>query len=209
MDMAKNSANAPTRLSSEDRREQILQAASVVFAERGYAGGTTDAVAKQAGISQAYVVRMFGSKEQLFVEVAKRAADRVAAGFGAAIAEFDGDETAPEKQAILGKVYAQLVADRGILLVLMHLFTMGHDPTFGPSSRECFLRIYRMARDDAGMGPGEATKFMAQGMLVNTLLAMRIPDVLDEQPDAAELFNYCTGAQTDGILEMYWRPSGE
>ncbi|WP_061963329.1 helix-turn-helix domain-containing protein [Demequina aurantiaca] len=185
-----------------------MQAASVVFAERGYAGGTTDAVAKQAGISQAYVVRMFGSKEQLFVEVAKRAADRVAAGFRSAIAEFAGNETAHEKQAILGKVYADLVADRGILLVLMHLFTMGHDPTFGPNSRECFLRIYRLVRDDAGMGPGEATQFMAQGMLVNTLLAMRIPDVLDEQPDAAELFDYCTGAQTDGILEMYWRPNG-
>ena len=57
------------RLTPTDRREQILEAATVVFGERGYAGGTTDAIARAAGISQAYVVRMFGSKEDLFLAV--------------------------------------------------------------------------------------------------------------------------------------------
>lgn len=191
------------RLSGEDRREQILQAASMIFAERGYAGGTTDAVAKQAGISQAYVVRVFGSKEQLFIEVAHRAGDRVLAAFRAAAAKFEGTETTHDKQAILGNVYAGLVADRGILLVLMHLFTMGHDPTFGPISRRYFLEIYRLARDEAHMGAAEATHFMAHGMLVSSLLGMRIPDVVDAQPDAAELFDFCAGEQSGVILARF------
>lgn len=203
MDVQKSPAAPQPRLSSGDRREQILEAASIVFAERGYAGGTTDAVAKQAGISQAYVVRMFGSKEQLFVEVARRAADRVSEGFLAAIAEFDGTETPVQKQAILGAVYSELVADRGILLVLMHLFTLGHDPTFGPSSRECFLDIYRIARDDAGLGPQVATEFMARGMLMNTILAMRLPDVVAVEPDAAELLECCAGSVTEDLLTNY------
>lgn len=203
MNIQKATETPPTRLSSGDRREQILEAASVVFAERGYAGGTTDAVAKQAGISQAYVVRMFGSKEQLFVEVAKRAADRVAEGFQDAIAKFDGNETADDKQSILGEVYSELVADRGILLVLMHLFNLGHDQVFGPISRQCFLDIYRIARDDAGLGPMVATEFVARGMLMNAILAMRLPDVLDDEPDAAELLQCCAGSVTDELLEKY------
>ncbi|GMA35913.1 helix-turn-helix domain-containing protein [Demequina litorisediminis] len=69
------------RLSADDRREQILAAASVVFGERGYAGGTTDAIAREAGISQAYVVRMFGSKERLFRATAERAALKVREAF--------------------------------------------------------------------------------------------------------------------------------
>lgn len=203
MNIIKAAPAPPARLSSEDRREQIMEAASVVFAERGYAGGTTDAVAKQAGISQAYVVRMFGSKEQLFVEVARRAADRVAEGFRDAIAEFDGAETADDKQEILGEVYSKLVADRGILLVLMHLFNLGHDPVFGPISRQCFLGIYRIVRDDAGLGPMIATEFMARGMLMNTILAMRLPEVLEDEPDAAELVQCCAGSVTDELLEKY------
>lgn len=198
-----SSEAATARLTSGDRREQILEAASVVFAERGYAGGTTDAVAKQAGISQAYVVRMFGSKEQLFVEVANRASDRVAGGFRTAIAAFDGTESDLDKQAILGRVYSDLVADRGILLVLMHLFTLGHDSTFGPISRNCFLNIYRIARDEAGLGPAVATEFVARGMLMNTILAMRIPDVLDQEPDAAELLLNCAGETTGSLIESY------
>lgn len=194
---------APLRLSGEDRREQILEAATVVFAERGYVGGTTDAVAKQAAISQAYVVRMFGSKERLFVEVARRAAERVTHGFRGEIATFDGTESYEEKKERLGSVYAALVADRGILLVLMHLFSLGHDATFGPTSRRCFLDIYRMTRDEAGMTPEQTSAFMAQGMLMNTILAMRLPDIVNEDPDALELVINCGGTNTAGILEGF------
>ncbi|WP_430867903.1 TetR/AcrR family transcriptional regulator [Demequina aurantiaca] len=201
MNSENTSPVASARLSGEDRREQILQAASVVFAERGYAGGTTDAVAKRAGISQAYVVRMFGSKEQLFVEVANRAGDRVAVGFRGAIAGFDGTETPQEKEEILGEVYSDMVADRGILLVLMHFFTLGHDPTFGPISRRCFLDIYRIARDEAGLGAATATEFMARGMLMNTILALRIPDVIHTEPDAVELLENCAGPTKGSLLK--------
>lgn len=202
MNFDKAMAPPPARLSSGDRREQILEAASIVFAERGYAGGTTDAVAKEAGISQAYVVRMFGSKEQLFVEVARRASDRVIVGFRAAIADFDGSESEDDKQAILGSVYSELVADRGILLVLMHLFTLGHDPVFGPISRSCFLDIYRIIRDEAGLPPEVSTEFVARGMLMNVILAMRMPDVLEDEPDAVEMLTCCAGATTERLMEQ-------
>ena len=38
------------RIPATERREQILEAAAGVFGEQGYAGATTDRIARQAGI---------------------------------------------------------------------------------------------------------------------------------------------------------------
>ncbi|MDN4477955.1 helix-turn-helix domain-containing protein [Demequina sp. SYSU T00039] len=190
------------RLSSEDRREQILAAATAVFGERGYAGGTTDAIAREAGISQAYVVRMFGSKEQLFLEVARRAVGRLEAEFRAVISQFSGEETMLERQSALGRAYGELVADRGILLSLLHLFGLGHDPVFGPEARDSFLGVYRLVREEAGFSPEDATDFFARGMLNTILLAMRMPD-RKEDPMAFELLSTSMGPQCEAILALY------
>ncbi|MCW2759669.1 MAG: hypothetical protein JWO46_3415, partial [Nocardioidaceae bacterium] len=66
-----------TRMSAEDRRELVLQAAVRAFAHSGYAGTSTDAVAKEAGVSQPYVVRIFGTKLDLFLEVFDRVMARI------------------------------------------------------------------------------------------------------------------------------------
>ncbi len=187
------------RLSSDDRREQILAAATVVFGDHGYAGGTTDAIARQAGISQAYVVRMFGSKEQLFLEASRRATARLLGAFREVIAGFAGDETPVERHAALGAAYASLVADRGILLTLLHLFAQGQDPVLGREARERFLEVYRLVRDEAGFSAEDASEFFARGMLITILMAMRMPDALDD-PGARELLSCTMGAQADAII---------
>lgn len=49
-------------------RDAIERAASVLFAERGYAGTTVRDIAGAAGVDAALVIRHFGSKEQLFLD---------------------------------------------------------------------------------------------------------------------------------------------
>ena len=44
-------------------------------------------VARAAGVSQPYVVRMFGTKENLFLEVLERALERLLGAFRAAVEE--------------------------------------------------------------------------------------------------------------------------
>ena len=65
------------RMTADERREQVLTAATRAFARTGYAGTSTDAVAREAGVSQPYVVRMFGTKLDLFLAVFDRASDRI------------------------------------------------------------------------------------------------------------------------------------
>src|ERR1700712_5788975 len=76
-----------TRMASDERRVLVLEAATAVFGQRGYAGATTDQVAIAAGVSQPYVVRMFGTKEKLFLAVLYRALDTLMAAFRRALAE--------------------------------------------------------------------------------------------------------------------------
>ena len=54
------------RLSRDDRREQIIQAALLVFIEKGYASTTTSEIAKTAGISEVTLFRNFTSKREIF-----------------------------------------------------------------------------------------------------------------------------------------------
>src|SRR3954447_11117347 len=55
-----------TRLSAVERREDVIEAAMVEFAERGFEGASTEDIARRAGISQPYLFRLFGTKKELF-----------------------------------------------------------------------------------------------------------------------------------------------
>jgi len=174
---------------SEDRRELVLAAATAVFGERGYFGATTDQVAKAAGVSQPYVVRMFGSKEELFLAVVGRALERLLATFRSAIAEAGpaGSSGVTAVTDRMAQSYAELLADRGLLLSLMHGFLLGTEPVIGERMRDGFGQIYALLRDEAGLSPEEARVFLADGMLLNTLVSLQLAREVDTDAAFAEL----------------------
>ena len=57
------------RISSEERRDSILKAARGVFAENGFRGTTTRALAEAAGVSEALLFQHFPTKEALYAAV--------------------------------------------------------------------------------------------------------------------------------------------
>jgi AcrR family transcriptional regulator len=62
------------RLSAEERRESILDAANHVFGEHGFENVRIDDVATAAGISKALIYEHFESKHELYGELMSRAA---------------------------------------------------------------------------------------------------------------------------------------
>ena len=66
-------AATKTRKSAEERREEIVSAAFEHFAQSGYNGASTDAIARDAGISQPYLFRLFRTKRELFLACVDRA----------------------------------------------------------------------------------------------------------------------------------------
>ncbi|HEU4989293.1 MAG: TetR/AcrR family transcriptional regulator [Gemmatimonadota bacterium] len=52
-------------------RDRILEAAARVYALHGYRGATTRLIANEAGVNEVTLFRTFGSKDQLFEELAR------------------------------------------------------------------------------------------------------------------------------------------
>ena len=67
------------RRSAEERREEIVEVALRHFAKGGYHGTSTEAIAREAGISQPYLFRLFRTKRDLFVACCGRCYDQVTA----------------------------------------------------------------------------------------------------------------------------------
>ena len=178
------------RMSAEDRREQVLSAATRAFARTGYAGTSTDVVAREAGVSQPYVVRMFGTKHTLFREVFARSAGRIREAFEAVLDDYSPahpfDPDGEEDWGRLGEAYTDLLADRDFLLVMMHGFAAGDDDEIGSLARRCMAEIYEVIKR-TGCTDERATAFVAHGMLLNVMLAMRAPEHLDESGPLAGL----------------------
>ena len=64
-----------TRLPAAKRREQLLDTAVLLFAERGYGGATTAELARAAGVTEPIIYRHFKSKRDLFIAVIDRTGD--------------------------------------------------------------------------------------------------------------------------------------
>ncbi|WP_243884277.1 TetR/AcrR family transcriptional regulator [Cellulomonas fengjieae] len=158
-------AKKPTqRMSGVQRREEILLAARAVFAERGYAA-STDEVARAAGVSQPYVVRMFGTKRELFLEAYKVASAQIVAALAAVPA-------GPDAARRMGDAYIGLLEDRDLLRLVMHGFTAGADEQVGRVARHTLGEAFRLFLERSGADDQAARTFVAQGMLINVLLAV-------------------------------------
>lgn len=161
-------------MSADDRRELVLDAATRAFARGGYAGTSTDKVAREAGVSQPYVVRIFGTKLELFLEVFERSTERVRTAFQDVLDEVDFDPTSEDGQGRLGLAYAALAADHDLLQVMMHGFSNGDVAEIAAAARRCMGRIVATVQR-TGWSEDEVCAFIAHGMLINVMLAMRAP----------------------------------
>jgi AcrR family transcriptional regulator len=172
------------RMSADERMEQLVTAAVSAFAQSGYAGTTTDQVARLAGVTQPYVIRLFGTKEKLFLAALERVCTSIEQVFRDAAARQPDLGT-------LGESYESLLADRDLLLVFLHGFAASSEPAIGDLIRGRFDRICGVVRDLTGASALDIRMFMASGMLLTVLATMRVlgPDALPPGPALAELMN--------------------
>jgi AcrR family transcriptional regulator len=175
-----------TRMNADERRELVVAAATRAFARGGYAGTSTDAVAKEAGVSQPYVVRIFGTKLQLFIEVLAEACAAVRATFQEVIDEQPFDPESDEDWGRLAMAYTVLLRDRDLLMVMMHGFAAGATDEIAECARAGMASIY-LTVEATGCTPERAQEFFAQGMLLNVMLSMRAEQHIDEDNGLATL----------------------
>jgi len=169
------------RLTAKERGEEVLEAAVRAFGASGYEGTTTDEIARMAGVSQPYVIRLFGTKQQLFVAAVQAVGERIEQIFREAA------EESPDLHN-LGRNYKRLLSEPELLLVLLHGFSASGEPAIGDCVRERFGSIYTLVRELTGASPAETREFIASGMLLTVMSAMQVlgPEAIN-LPWAVEL----------------------
>ena len=187
------------RMSSDERREQIVAAALAVFGARGYEGTTTDDVARTAGVSQPYVVRLFRSKENLFLAAMQSALDELLRVFRLELADDTSDRPVSKR---IGEAYVDLLSTRGLHQTLSHAWLLGGHPVIGPAARKGFAQVWQFFRDEAGLEADEARAFLAEGMLINVMIGMGLVDDYGSDPRITELFRACFPTELPHILDI-------
>jgi AcrR family transcriptional regulator len=163
-------------MSAGERREEVLRAAAIAFADGGYQGTTTQDVAERAGISQPYIFRLFSSKKELFLAVVEECFRRTPESFAKAAEGLSGDEALHA----MGKAYIELIRDPVILLVQMHCFTAAaSDPDIRAVAQRGMRKVWETAATASGASAEALRSWLAMGMLCNVVAALGIEE-LDE-----------------------------
>jgi AcrR family transcriptional regulator len=171
-----------TRKSAEERREEILAVAIRHFAEGGYHGTSTESIAREAGISQPYLFRLFRTKKELFLACTDRANAKVHEVFMRAA------ESASEGEVLktLGHAYVdELLPDRHAVLMQMQGYAATSDPDIRSHVRECYGRLVADVTQLSGAAPEDVWNFFAHGMLLNVTAALDLQAIAGEDAWAA------------------------
>lgn len=167
------------RMSGSERRSQVLAIAADEFADHGLHGASIDAIAREAGITQAYVFRMFGTKKALFLELVGAAFDQFSDGM-ARVAE---GARGVEALALMGSRYYESLSDRTTLLLQLQGFAACGDREVRDLVRARLARMWNTVADTTGLDPVAVKSFLAFGMLLNNMAALDVDDV--DEPWAA------------------------
>jgi AcrR family transcriptional regulator len=104
------------RLPRAQREQQVVATAHALFAERGYAGVTMDAVAAAVGVTKPLLYAYFGNKEQLYVACIGRSGEALVTAVEDAVAAAPNPGEA--LKAALRAFFAFVEDDRRAFAVL-------------------------------------------------------------------------------------------
>jgi AcrR family transcriptional regulator len=159
----------PDRQTADERRSAVLAAAVTEFARSGYAGTSTEAIARRAGISQPYLFRLFGTKKDLFIATYDLVSSRIVATLARASEGLEGEEAC----RAMGVAYVDLLQDSDLLRVELNGFAAAPgDPDIARICRRTFAQLWEVLGDRAVDDDDEIRQFFAMGMLMNVMSAI-------------------------------------
>ena len=170
------------RKSADERREEIIEIAFRHFAEGGYNGTSTEAIAREAGISQPYLFRLFRTKRELFLACVDRCFAQVIAVFREA-----ADEAEEDRLHAMGHAYSErLLPNRHALLFQMQSYAASADPEIRERVRDGYSMLVREVRAISGASQDDVWRFFANGMLLNVVAALGLDEIAPREDWSAD-----------------------
>jgi len=166
-----------TRSTAAARRDEVLDAAMIEFADRGFEGASTEDIARRAGISQPYLFRLFGTKKELFKASVARCLRETLELFQRAAEGKRGEDALKA----IGQAYQkQLEEDRTRLRAQMQAYAACDDPEIREVVRAGFGDLVAYVRRVSGADWPTVWGFFSTGMLLNVLASMHVDDDPDQ-----------------------------
>jgi len=152
--------------SPKDTRSRIMEAASDLFAERGYAGTSTRSIAERAGVNEVTLFRHFGTKEGLAREIMSQLG-------GEAIAENIRQQLSGDYQedlVLIGRGILRVMGERSDVM-RMAICEAGRFPEFqeivaeNPRQLRTMLAKYFQSQFERGVIHDGHPELLAQAFL--------------------------------------------
>jgi AcrR family transcriptional regulator len=178
------------RHTADERREEILAAASMAFADTGLVGTSTEVIAERVGISQPYLFRLFGTKKHLFLAAVERCFGQTLETFRDAAQHGDQRLDVAER---LGTAYVEMIQNRSKLRLQMQAYAAADDPDVRAVVQRGFAAITSYVQGATGFDDEQLAHFIAKGMLLNVMASMDILDSGDAW--VSSLREGCMGAK--------------
>ncbi|MDQ3524342.1 MAG: TetR/AcrR family transcriptional regulator [Chloroflexota bacterium] len=159
----------------------VLDAALIEFATYGLHGASTVNIAQRAGISQPYVLRLFDTKKNLFLEAVAMARRMIEAEWKRALETVPDDASPQERIQALGQAFQGITGQANVLRLLMQAYSAAADDEVRDQCQEAMSDLYAWVRAATGASAQEAQVFFAQGMILMVGVSIGAPDKLDQE----------------------------
>ena len=165
---------AGPRLSADQRRADLLEAAVIEFAESGYHGTRTADIAARAGVSQPYVYALFPDKRALFLACHDWTTERIKEALEKASADLAEGE---DVEAALDGAYRTLFDERPhqVLFQVQATAAAAADPAIREPVRRRFIELIELSERRSGSSRELVLRHVARAMLGNVVLALDLP----------------------------------
>lgn len=167
---------------AERRRPLVADAALSGFARGGYHGTTVADVAQQAGISPAYVFKLFPRKESLFVAALETCFAEILAALDRG-AEATDDQSPAGILDAMGGAYADLIGDRRLLMLQVHAQSVAEIPEIGAALRAGLRSVTNYASSRSGGDPDAVQRFLAYGQLCHLIVTTGLEGIPEQWAD--------------------------
>lgn len=161
---------------AEVRRPIVAVSAMRAFARGGYHGTTVADIAREAKISPAYVFKLFPGKEQLFVVALEQCFTEILAAIQEG-ADASADQSPGAVLDAMGAAYAELIADRTLLILQVHAQSIADIPEVRAALRAGVKAVTTLAKSRSGASDKAVQDFIAYGQLCHLIVTAGIEDV--------------------------------
>lgn len=170
-----------TRRTAEERREDVLEAALIEFSTYGLHGASTVNIAERAGISQPYVLRLFGTKKELFLETVAMARHIIERTWEGALRQAPSDATPQQKLSALGAAFRNVTDRPEVLRLLLQAYGAAADDEVRERCQWAMRDLFEWVRRSTGVSAPEVQVFFAQGMLIMVGVSIGAPQSMSEE----------------------------